>query len=192
MAFVFKVQIKGITKPPVWRRLAIPDAFTFEQFHYAIPDAFNWYNAHLFSFSPKTTGSIYEIQIPYEGTEEFTWTEVRDAQKLKLKTIFKEEKQTFIYTYDFGDNWKHKITLEKLTPDEIIRPFCLVGKGKRPPEDCGGVWGYEDFLRAVSNPRHLEYAETREWALLAEGEEWDVREFDIEEVNARPEHGNYY
>ncbi len=192
MAFIFKVQIKGITKPPVWRRLAIPDTFTFEQFHYAIQHAFNWYNAHLFSFSPSGIGSSYEIQIPYGGPEDTGWGEIKDAQKLKLKTLFKEEKQTFIYTYDFGDNWEHKITLEKLTPEKISKPSCLTGKGKRPPEDCGGVWGYQDFLETVNNPQQPEYEETREWALLAEGEEWDVREFDIEKVNTRLERGKYY
>jgi hypothetical protein len=79
----------------------------------------------------------------------------------------------------------HKITLEKITPEKVIKPSCIGGKGKCPPEDCGGIWGYPDFLGAVSNPKNPEYEEMRAWVGLEEGEEWDVNEFDLEEANER-------
>lgn len=31
-------------------------------------------------------------------------------------------------------------------------PVCLAAKRACPPEDCGGLWGYSDFLEAISNP----------------------------------------
>jgi len=54
------------------------------------------------------------------------------------------------YTYDFGDNWEHDIVLEKvMEPDAGDgRPVLLAGKGARPPEDCGGPWGYAELKNA--------------------------------------------
>lgn len=181
MAFEFKIQLQGISKPPVWRKLKMPENATFEQFHLAIQNAFGWDNYHAYMFSPEGYGSEYQIEPPNEWPE----GDSRDAQKIKLKDIFSEEKQTFIYTYDFGDDWEHKITLERITPEKVTKPSCIKGKGKCPPEDCGGIWGYPDFLDAVSNPDNPEYEEMREWAGLEEGEEWDVNEFDLEKTNAR-------
>ena len=57
------------------------------------------------------------------------------------------------YTYDFGDNWEHKIPLEKILPRDknIEYPACIAGKRACPPEDCGGIRGYEEFLEAINN-----------------------------------------
>lgn len=40
MEYQFKIQLKGITKPPVWRKIIIPANFTFLKFHQAIQIAF--------------------------------------------------------------------------------------------------------------------------------------------------------
>jgi len=84
------------------------------------------------------------------------------------------------YTYDFGDNWEHIIKLEKVLPRDknINYPVCIGGKRASPPEDCGGVWGYEDFLKIINNPDHEEYEETIEWA----GGEFDPEYFDVKEI----------
>ncbi len=50
MAIKLKIQIKNITKPPIWRRLLIPDYFNFRQLHYAIQIAFDWTTSHLYLF----------------------------------------------------------------------------------------------------------------------------------------------
>ncbi|MGH2644759.1 MAG: plasmid pRiA4b ORF-3 family protein [Chitinophagaceae bacterium] len=185
MAFEFKIQLRGTSKPPVWRRLKVPENWTFIRFHLAIQRAFGWYNCHLFSFSPSVYNNDYEIQLPYEDAWEDPGVEIKSANKIKLKDIFKTEKQTFIYIYDFGDSWEHKITLEKITSEKINKATCLGGKGKCPPEDCGGIYGYQKFLETLRDPHHPEYEETRTWACLDDGEEWDVNEFSIEQVNER-------
>ena len=48
-----------------------------------------------------------------------------------------------------------------------------------PPEDCGGTWGYGDFLDAIQNPKHKQHEELLEWV----GGEFDPEEFDLETVN---------
>ncbi|MEO6949340.1 MAG: plasmid pRiA4b ORF-3 family protein [Ginsengibacter sp.] len=179
MAFEFRIQMKGISRPPVWRQLKIPDNCTFHQFHLAIQISFGWYNSHLYLFSKRGFGSDFSIQIPY-GESEFN--EV-DSRKTKLKSIFKKVGDQFLYIYDFGDSWTHHIILDKITTEKILKPICINGKGKCPPEDCGGVDGYQDFLEAVQNPDNPEYEETRVWIGLENDEEWNPAEFDLEEVN---------
>ncbi len=69
------------------------------------------------------------------------------------------------YTYDFGDNWRHKIVVEKVLPSDSTTavPACIDGRGACPPEDCGGTWGYRDLLEILADPRHPEHDERREW-----------------------------
>ena len=42
-------------------------------------------------------------------------------------------------------------------------PICLAGKRVCPPEDCGGIWGYADFLEATETPQHPEHEAMLEW-----------------------------
>jgi hypothetical protein len=85
------------------------------------------------------------------------------------------------YTYDFGDNWEHTIQIEKVVDAEpgIRYPRCIDGKRACPPEDCGGAWGYGDFLKAIQDPKHSEHEEMTEWI----GGEFDPEEFDLAAVN---------
>ncbi len=88
----------------------------------------------------------------------------------------------FSYTYDFGDNWDHSIQVEKVLDAEpgVHYPRCITGKRACPPEDCGGPWGYGDFLEAIQNPKHEQHKEMMEWS----GGEFDSEKFDIETVNS--------
>ncbi len=181
MAFEFKIQLQGISKPPVYRKLKVPENMTFDRFHSAIQNTFGWHNAHLYEFSESGYSSLFKIEIPSPENEGDSF----DSRKVKLKEIFKQEKQRFTYIYDFGDDWTHKIILEKITPEKITRPYCIGGKGKCPPEDCGGIHGYQRFLEIVNNPKDPEYEEMREWVWLPEGKAWDVNEFDLEKANER-------
>jgi len=182
MALQFKIQLKGISKPPVWRKVLVPKNFTFHDFHRVIQAAFGWQDYHLYQFSSQGWDSYPVIAIPSDDD----WEKPdMNSEKTKLSKIFTEEKQTYSYIYDFGDNWEHKITLEKITDDNSSKTAsCIGGKGACPPEDCGGTWGYGSFLDVISNPEDPEHDGMLEWAGLEEGETWeDVARFDLEEVN---------
>ena len=101
---------------------------------------------------------------------------------IKLNKLFCAEHDAILYEYDFGDGWEHKIVLEKIHPFEkdIPLPVCKKGKRSCPPEDCGGIWGYQDFLDIIQDSSHAEYEETMEWI----GGEFDPESFDIEKVNS--------
>ena len=100
---------------------------------------------------------------------------------IPIDSILERENQWITYEYDFGDGWEHEIVLEKILPSnpgESV-PKCIGGRRGCPPEDVGGIWGYEDFLKVYYDKAHPEHEEMVEWA----GEDFDPERFDFEEVN---------
>ena len=88
----------------------------------------------------------------------------------------------FGYEYDFGDSWIHEITVERISPPDAAagtRALCLGGARACPPEDCGGVWGYANLLKALKNRKHPEHKAVKEWI----GSSWDAEAFDSAKVN---------
>lgn len=175
--YQFKIMLKG-TKPPVWRRIQVPETYTFWDLHVAIQDAMGWldYHLHAFELVNPFTGIKTEIGMP---DEEFG-REILPEWKQKIADWFSTENRSADYRYDFGDNWEHIVKLEKILPrnKNVRYPTCIDGKRTCPPEDCGGVWGYEDFLEAMKNPNHERHEELLEWI----GGEFDPEHFDVEEV----------
>jgi len=136
-----------------------------------------WTNSHLNQFIHNNTFYTRKMQ-----DDEF-WDEFDnvDYSKIKLSKLLKEEKDSIVYEYDFGDGWEHNIVLEKIetATDSQILPVCLAGKNNCPPEDCGGTWGYENILEIIKDPEHEDYEEYLEWL----GEGFDPTYFNKEEVN---------
>ena len=89
---------------------------------------------------------------------------------------------SFVCEYDFGDGWEHLVLVEKiLTREEGAGdlPVCLAGVRACPPEDCGGVPGYESFLQAIGDPTHEEHGAMLAWV----GGKFDPEAFDLRKVN---------
>lgn len=185
MAFQFKIQLEGITNPPVWRRLLVPEHFTFLRLHTALQETFGWKNSHLFQFSPKGFGSKPVIGLVFPDPMDETEMDTVDAAQLQLQEIFQTPLQRYSYTYDFGDDWTHRLTLEQITPEKLLRAQCLEGAGACPPEDCGGAWGYENLKNILADPKHPEYREYRRWLGLRRNEQWDAGKFDLEKTRKK-------
>ena len=117
---------------------------TLAKLHEVVQVAMGWYDSHLHMFT--FDGVAYGVP------DLDDWMEVRDERRVKLNQLLSKPKQKLRYQYDFGDSWEHEILLEKiLDPDESAKyPRCTAGKLACPPEDCGGVWGYESFLEAIA------------------------------------------
>lgn len=175
MLLQLKIQIKGISKPPVWRRLLVPDHFTFSQLHQVIQNAFGWDDYHLFQFSPTGYGSHPQIGLEDEWTED----DLENAQKVKLNKYLHQKGEKYTYIYDFGDDWTHTILVEDVLAGKAIRAELLAGKGACPPEDCGGVWGYESLLEALADPKHEMHDEMRDWLGLEADDSWDPTSFNL-------------
>ncbi|ODS41191.1 hypothetical protein BEH94_09650 [Candidatus Altiarchaeales archaeon WOR_SM1_SCG] len=177
--YQFKITLKG-TKPPVWRRIQVPETYSFWDLHVAIQDAMGWedYHLHQFEIADPSTGMKIEIGIPEEGYGEYGNT--IPGWKRKISGYFSMENKSADYVYDFGDYWEHRILLEKILPGEkdINYPVCIKGKRACPPEDCGGTYGYEEFLEAIKDPEHEEHDEMLNWI----GEKFDPEYFDPGDV----------
>lgn len=180
--FQFKVQLNNIKNPPVWRRIKIPAGFTFYDLHETIQLTFGWKGSHLFMFSPHGFGSSLVITDTQNDGGDDDGERRLDADSVILSEIFKTEKQQFSYIYDFGDSWEHKITLEKIIAEPSYFPECTAGKGKCPPEDCGGIWGYERLKEVLTDKKHPEYKEAAQWLGLKKNKTWDPAEFDLVEI----------
>ena len=112
----------------------------------------------------------------------FSFVPRKDASKLKLRTFWgKDSSKSLVYWYDFGDDWIHTIKLEAVSDEALLHARCLAGKGTCPPEDCGGVPGYE-YMKGLleEDPESEEAQEMREWLGLEDGETWDANYFNLE------------
>lgn len=175
--YQFKIALEGIS-PPIWRRIQVPENYTFWDLHVAIQDAMGWldYHLHEFAIPVRSTGAKVRIGIP---DEEFA-RPILPGWGKKITRYFLKENDEVGYRYDFGDGWMHTVKLEKILPrgKDINYPRCIQGKRACPPEDCGGVSGYEELLSVMKDKPHERYEEMVEWL----GGEFDPERFDPKEV----------
>lgn len=192
MAFQFKIQLSGLKNPKVWREIVVNETITFHNFHKIIQTCMGWDDYHMYQFSPSGYGSFpcMELKTPDSDAEFSPISNLKkgyeltyDSSKAKLSDYFNTKGQKMTYIYDFGDDWNHVISLKKIWPGTTDHPMLVAGEGKCPPEDCGGVWGFEELIETVNNPQHPEYEDMREWLGMEEGDVWDVGEFNMVEVN---------
>jgi hypothetical protein len=173
--YEIKVQLRGVTKPPVWRRLRIPADLSLGRLHEVIQGAMGWDNSHLHVFSDGRS----QYGLP-DGDLDF-----QDEWTISLSQLLGSVGDKVSYTYDFGDNWEHDITLEKILPAGAgaTGVVCTAGSGACPPEDCGGVWGYEDLKATLADPGAERHDEMLEWLGLDSGDDFNPKEFSAENVN---------
>lgn len=161
------------TMPLVWRRITFPVEGTLKALHEALQAAMGWQNSHLWDF--ECGDKRYGIPDPGWGPA--------DAKNVRLQTLLGRGLRYFLYTYDMGDCWQHGITIEAVVPakDGETAPRLIDGAGRCPPEDVGGLPGFESFLAILADPTHPEHAELLEW----HGGPFDPTTFEFETAAAR-------
>ena len=173
--YQLKISLAG-SRPLIWRRFLVSNDITFKKLHSIIQVVMGWYDYHLYEFIIDRT-SIIDPETIAESFDE----DAHDSETTKISEFIKYEKQKILYIYDFGDGWEHNIIVEKILSDntKLKHPMCLDGKLSCPPEDCGGLGGYYDLLKAIQDKNHPEHKDMLEWI----GEEFDPNEFCLETVN---------
>ena len=91
----------------------------------------------------------------------------------------------FVYLYDFGDDWRHTITVEKVESsydgDSDVYAHLEAGERACPPEDSGGPLHYQEFLdQFAKDPQQADVRDFLIWA----GKSFDPGRFDRDTVNA--------
>ncbi|MDH3772331.1 MAG: plasmid pRiA4b ORF-3 family protein [Nitrospirota bacterium] len=170
--YQIKVSLDGV-KPQIWRRLLISSTTDLGELHEIIQIAMGWEDSHLHQFV--VGDARYGVPDP-----EFD-DGIIPEESIRISSLLKKEKEWIAYEYDFGDGWEHNIVLEKILPYTLGEtvPKCVAGRRGCPPEDVGGVWGYQEFLEIYKDPKHPEHERMVEWA----GEYFDPERFDQAEIN---------
>ena len=160
--YQFKITLKGL-KPALWRRIQVPETYSFWDLHVAMQDAMGWQDSHLHDFRVRNphTRKKERIGIP---DEEFD-LKILTGWECDIRDYFSIENSSATYVYDYGDNWEHTVKLEKILPrdKEMKYPRCTDGERACPPEDCGGIHGYKEFLETIMDPTHKQHEDLLTW-----------------------------
>ena len=181
----FRVRVDLMyAKPPIWRRLDLPGDLMLDELHVVLQVAMGWENGHLHKFGvgvDRRTRAYFVTGFDLsEGDEGVAEDDVRLDQVVSTKG------DRLFYDYDFGDGWEHVLVVEEVLDDAPPAPVCLKGKMACPPEDCGGLGGYEelaDWVRGGYDPRAtpmgLGAEEMRDWL----PQDWHPDRFSVDETN---------
>src|SRR5205823_6181056 len=169
-----KVGLQG-ARPPIWRRLLVPADVSLAGLHDVIQVAFGWHGGHLHVFeTPYGEFGRADRELGHRAEAPVTLEQVAPQAGDKIR-----------YTYDFGDDWVHEIVVEKVLDRDpaLTYPQCTGGRRAAPPDDCGGIWGYEELVEALADLHHPEHEERMEWLGLHDANQFDPAAFDLDDVN---------
>jgi hypothetical protein len=168
------------TDPLIWRRVDIPADASIKMLHDVIQGAMGWLDYHLWEF---------EAGDQRYGVPDPDWDDgsLRAAKNTKLKTLIDRGIRQVLYTYDMGDSWEHIVTVEAVLAVEpgSKYPRYVEGERRAPPEDCGGIPGFEAFLEAIANPKHPEHNEMTKWYRGCYGKAFNPDAIDEREAKLR-------
>lgn len=174
--YQLKVGLHG-AKPPIWRRLEVRADTTLSRLHEVVQIAFEWHDAHLHAFDT-----------PYGGFgPEQAELDLRSEAAVTLEQVAPGEGSKLRYEYDFGDDWAHEIVVEQVrdagSDTRAVR--CTGGRRAAPPEDCGGVPGYQQLVDVLTDPEDPDHHELLVWLGLDSSEQFDPSTFDRTGINDR-------
>lgn len=202
-------------KPKIWRRFQIMNNITVAKLAYILMTLFEMQGNHLYVFEVDELnnfiinnlerynkykqafdngeffkigryGCIFEENEDVLPTLDNRFRELKDAADIKLKHVIYEENQRMEFQYDFGDNWRFNIVLEKIFEDENISgkdlPRVIEGEGFGIIEDCGGTCGLEDIKKAFKTKKGERYETYSNW--LGK-EELNLEKCDLDDLNFR-------
>ncbi|EMY33917.1 hypothetical protein D477_012340 [Arthrobacter crystallopoietes BAB-32] len=170
------------SKPPIWRRVLVPSDIWLDQLHLVVQRSFDWECYHLHNFQVGGRGGRVYAPVDQDAYGD----PPLDEATVALSDVLTGVGRKLEYTYDFGDDWVHVITLEKILPADPEGPLprCTGGRGRAPMEDSGGVWGWTAAVEAANDPKHPAHQDYREMLGLEAGEKVDPKAFSVDQVNA--------
>lgn len=179
------------SEPKITRTVIIPEDFSFHQLHTVIQCVMNWNNAHLYQFNTGAAFRSDTIALEDEEDEEddfgFSFDSFKkiNSEETKVSDYFNNNLKKMLYIYDFGDDWRHIISVQKKPNEDVLFPRCVKGENAAPMEDCGGIWRHENLLEISHKKRKSsEEKEMLEWYGIPTDKTFEeVYPFDIDTVN---------
>ncbi|OHV56975.1 hypothetical protein BCD48_43530 [Pseudofrankia sp. BMG5.36] len=175
-----RVTLTDTHDPEVWRRILVPAAIPLNRLHEVIQVAMGWQNYHLHEFTAGTGPDVVygrpDPELPH-----------LDDRAVTLATVVAEHGDRLGYTYDFGDYWRHEITVELHTTAKVNEtyPACTAGEGACPPEDCGGTSGYEELRLILIDPDNDEHDDRLRWLGLTTAADFNPASLDLHDINVK-------
>lgn len=172
------------THPPIWRRIVVPPNASAEFLHSVIQTSMGWTDSHLHQFILGKRPNYVYVGLPDPDFERDVPT--LDSSHFTIRELMARSGGKVAYEYDFGDSWEHEVRLEREIPVEpgMQLPACLDGARACPPEDCGGVGGYEDIVKMLQDPKFEPRNGPRDELMQWVGPDFDPEAFDVGIVNA--------
>jgi Plasmid pRiA4b ORF-3-like protein len=175
---IYQLKISlAFSSPLIWRRLLIPGETSLARLHNIFQQCMGWDDIHSHRF---LVGKVFYA--PSEDGEIWERTGERDESAYRLVELESDMKWCFTYIYDFSDGWEHDIELEEIIPRsrDLNLPTLLAGDRACPPENVGGIPGYEEFLTIINDPRHKHHQKMAKWYGT---DRFDPDFFDAAEIN---------
>ncbi len=142
------------SEPSIWRRIQVPSSMTLADLHLVIQYCMGWQDMHMHHF---------QIGLNFYGpqmADDYAETVILDESRFTLDNFEMDLLRGIVYTYDFGDNWEHVVMLEKVIVASEAKPYPVLVEAARacPPEDIGGISGFQYYLETLADPEHEELA----------------------------------
>ncbi|MDE5808217.1 MAG: plasmid pRiA4b ORF-3 family protein [Muribaculaceae bacterium] len=145
---VLRIQMKDVTKPPMWREVEVPADFDFMQLHEVIQEVVGLENYHMWQFNAKAYDNSLQISADMENDSPFGGGMdgmTHDAEETYLTQFLQNKGDKLEYVYDFGDDWIFTVEVKELCDKKIDHPVCRKYKSElNALEDFGGIWSYLD------------------------------------------------
>jgi len=169
MGFEIRIALKD-TNPKIWRKIHVNSDISLNELHHIIQISMGWTNSHLYSFI------IDDIEYSLKDYDHDSH-KYGNAKEYRIKE-FKNE--PIDYIYDFGDYWEHSVKIVKEIKDQrLLHPKCIEGEGTCPPEDVGGIHGFEEFKAIMNDKTHPERESYIEWY----GSVFNPNEISLDGIN---------
>lgn len=146
--FTLRVTLRG-SDPNVYRKFVVPSNITLRHLSELLLELMGWENEHLNQF--RSGDNYYAPAYQREGEMPDLFSRCRNynQEDCVLADLLSVKGKTITWEYDFGDSWHHDIRLSSVGDykDDEPRVSFVKGECACPPEDCGGIWGYEELLQ---------------------------------------------
>lgn len=169
-----RIELKD-SDPLIWRMVEVPTSVTLKVLHDIVQVTMGWLDHHLWKMV--IGGQTYGLLM----NEDWDTAHRKPATRTRLRNVLSLGTTRIDYTYDFGDNWGHTLSVSDVRAGDpgTAYPCYIAGERRCPPEDCGGIPGFYDMLEARADPDHPDHAEICEWLNGYNPDELDVSLIEV-------------